>query len=112
MIKAKSGSTYGEKYSYTDSNIEIGFEYCYKIEAIQLDGNRLFWGPKCCLIDLINDYEKTKSPRQHNLYQNFPNPFNHDTCLKFYSSDHSFTQIIIYNSVGQIIKILYKKTTP
>ena len=40
-------------------------------------------------------------PDDYVLFQNFPNPFNNSTMIKYYIPIRSLVQIIIYNSVGQ-----------
>jgi len=45
-------------------------------------------------------------PTQFSLEQNFPNPFNPSTSIKFSIPEKCFVTIIIYNSIGEEIKNL------
>lgn len=42
-------------------------------------------------------------PKSFYVYQNFPNPFNSTTTIKFYLPESGDAQILVYNSVGERI---------
>jgi len=46
-------------------------------------------------------------PFKYYLYNNYPNPFNNQTRIEFYSIDNSYAELIIYDFVGQKIKTLF-----
>jgi predicted esterase len=51
------------------------------------------------------------TPLPGNLYltQNFPNPFNSSTTIKFQTPNPSFTTLILYNLLGEEIAIILEK---
>ena len=40
------------------------------------------------------------------LYENFPNPFNPTTNIKYSLKEEKHTKLLIYNSLGQVIRTL------
>jgi len=56
------------------------------------------------------DDENIISPSAYNLLQNFPNPFNPQTKIKYAVSSESKINIIIYNTLGKEIKVLIDET--
>ena len=49
---------------------------------------------------------KTNEPGRFQLYQNYPNPFNPTTTIEYQVSNRSNVKINIYNSNGQLMKVL------
>jgi hypothetical protein len=50
--------------------------------------------------------EKLSSPASFNLYNNYPNPFNPSTIIKFSLSDYARVNLIIYDVMGRKIETL------
>ncbi|MFO7446433.1 MAG: glycosyl hydrolase family 8 [Ignavibacteriaceae bacterium] len=68
---------------------------------LTLTGN--FWQPDT----VVTDVEKTELlPQNFKLYQNFPNPFNPSTEIKYQLSNGSNINLSVYNMLGQEIKTL------
>jgi Arylsulfotransferase (ASST)/Bacterial Ig-like domain/Kre9/KNH-like N-terminal Ig-like domain/Secretion system C-terminal sorting domain len=44
--------------------------------------------------------------KKYELYQNFPNPFNPSTSIKYSIASNSYIKIVIYNMIGQRIETL------
>ncbi len=53
---------------------------------------------------------ESKVPLNFKLYQNFPNPFNPLTKIKFQISEFSDVKLIIYDVIGSEIDVLVKQT--
>ena len=49
-------------------------------------------------------------PKSYCLYQNYPNPFNPTTKINFALPNSSKVRIVVFNSIGQIIKELVNKS--
>ena len=50
---------------------------------------------------LLND-------KKFELYQNFPNPFNSSTVIKFYFAEECEASVKVYNILGSLVKIIFK----
>jgi len=53
---------------------------------------------------VTNINEPIKEKNADKLYPNYPNPFNPDTNIKFLLSKNSVIKIIVFNSLGEIVK--------
>jgi len=54
-----------------------------------------------------DDFEQVSSvPKQYSLEQNFPNPFNPTTTIRFALSERVATDLTVYNILGQSVKTL------
>lgn len=52
------------------------------------------------------------SPEYFRLYDNYPNPFNSSTKIKFYLPHNSAVELKIYNVLGQLITTIIKEEKP
>ncbi|MEG8947321.1 glycosyl hydrolase 53 family protein [Rosettibacter firmus] len=60
--------------------------------------------------NLITDIKEDKSlPDDIKLYQNYPNPFNSSTTIKYELNKDSYVSLCIYNSLGELVKVLDNK---
>lgn len=48
----------------------------------------------------------SNKPTETALYNNFPNPFNPSTIIRFPLKEDTLTKIVIYNSLGQTVRTL------
>jgi hypothetical protein len=55
----------------------------------------------------IPDESQSVNPESYQLFQNFPNPFNPVTKIKYSIKDKTDVTINIYNNLGQLIKELF-----
>ncbi|MBD3223485.1 MAG: T9SS type A sorting domain-containing protein [Caldithrix sp.] len=57
----------------------------------------------------LHESEETRPPGQSHLFQNFPNPFNPVTSIRYIVSESDFVQLSIYNLNGQKIRTLVNR---
>ena len=69
-----------------------------------------FW--KSYLMMIRTSVSETPEPLVNRLYQNFPNPFNPTTTIKYSLAKASPVQITIYNVAGQVVKLLVNEHKP
>jgi photosystem II stability/assembly factor-like uncharacterized protein len=55
----------------------------------------------------IND-NNFLNPENFYLYQNFPNPFNAQTNLKYFLKNDAFVRLVLYNSLGEEVLNMYE----
>jgi hypothetical protein len=58
----------------------------------------------------INYQKKSHMPGTLKLYKNFPNPFNPNTCIKYYLQESGKVTLEIYNILGENIRTLVNTT--
>lgn len=63
-------------------------------------------GVTCQVITIGIEPISTEVPEDFYLFQNYPNPFNPSTKIRFAISRTEKVNIRIYNSIGQLVKIL------
>lgn len=51
-------------------------------------------------------------PVNYVLDQNYPNPFNPTTTINYHLTDQADVKLTIYNSLGQMVRVLVDKTKP
>ena len=85
------------EYSFIDTTASAGRKYYYKLIDISASGLAGEHGPVML---------ETSLPKNFQIYQNFPNPFNPQTRIRFELPKQELTRITIYNITGQVVKTL------
>jgi len=85
-------STTGRNYSFTDTKVLSGAKYQYEIESVSTDGT-------IKVVDTVT--VSVSEPETYVLFQNFPNPFNPATTIRFDLKQTSTVTLEIYNVLGQ-----------
>jgi hypothetical protein len=110
---SKDTSTYWNKWSWSEY-IADGFGKIWwgnEVEYYQLMGC-IIDGVKYGTITEVDEKPEKIVPGKFSLFQNYPNPFNSNTKISFYLPNTNFVQLIVYNSLGEVIKILLKDYLP
>ncbi len=66
------------------------------------------YGVKAYVTTGIDD-ENPNFPKKFSLSQNYPNPFNPTTVINFTIGVEGMTQLVVYNTLGQEVKVLLNK---
>lgn len=96
FVEGNGTSTTENYYSFLDEN--PGAEkVIYRLKQIDYNGSYKYSSEIEVEIQTISDYR---------LYQNFPNPFNPVTLIKFINPNPSFVNIVVYDILGNEVTTL------
>jgi hypothetical protein len=99
FIQGAGTTTEGKEYSYTDEvEYKGGETFYYRLKQVDLDGSIEY--------SSIIEVEFDIIPRDFVLHQNFPNPFNPSTTIKYAVPKTSSVSIKVYDLTGQEIATL------
>ncbi len=101
-LKGLGNSSLGKKYSFTDTTkLTPGETYFYLLEDVSFNGKKAHHGPLTVTIP------ENLVPRVITLLQNFPNPFNQQTEIRFFLPDdfklHNLN-LQIFDLRGRLVK--------
>lgn len=99
FIDGKGTSSETNKYSFNDKNLVGGTIFQYRLKQIDNDGSFKYYDP----------VEVHFTPTEYTLLQNFPNPFNPSTKIRFSVVERETVSLKIFNSIGQEVKALINK---
>lgn len=106
VLDANNGvAPWGWTNASIDLSAYVGGEAMVAFNYTGLDGDLL------CLDDISIDVvtgiaEEGNLPKVFDLAQNFPNPFNPSTTIKYQLPKRAEVSITVYNALGQIVKTL------
>ncbi len=103
-LDAQGHSTTPTEYQYKDNGITLGEKYYYRLLEVDLHGEKTEFGP--LFVDLST---RDLVPRKLYIAQNFPNPFERMTTIKFgiplkYRDEAA--RLVIYDVTGRVVKTL------
>ncbi len=97
------------EYEFIDPHsVTEGEKYWYWLEDIAYDGTNTIHSPTSIEVPFG---EAPQIPENYGLYQNFPNPFNPNTTIKFTLDHDSFARLVIYNVKGEKVITLFEEET-
>lgn len=92
--------------AYTDSTVEANINYLYKVYCINSvassdSSNEVSIKPVTAVSG-----SNSILPQEYSLSQNFPNPFNPKTTIKYALPFESEVKLAVYNLLGEVVKEL------
>lgn len=96
FMQGRGNSNSPFNYSFIDDNPIGGNKFFYRLK--QIDNSGRFEYSKEVEVDVL--------PKNFNLFQNFPNPFNPETTIKFALPKTAKVSLIVYNLVGEKVATL------
>jgi len=89
-------------YKFSDHNLKTG-SYYYRLKQIDMDGSFQYSN----IIEVVIGI-----PKIYKLGQNFPNPFNPETNIKYQIPEPIFITLEIFNMLGQRVRTLVDEQQP
>jgi hypothetical protein len=96
--EGKGTTTHSQVYSFTDKGLSSG-KYAYRLKQVDFDGTSEY--SKIVEVDVT-------TPLTFSMGQNFPNPFNPTTNIKFNLAVDSKVSLKVFNILGQEVVTLVK----
>jgi hypothetical protein len=93
-----------------DTKAEIGVDYYYRATAVDSNHNESDYSEIVKAVITIGG--KSLVPDNYALHQNFPNPFNATTEIRYDLPEETYTNISIYNIAGQLIEVVLDEKMP
>lgn len=96
FVQGSGNSNSPKSYIYVDKNLEGGSKFEYRLKQIDTEGK--FEYSSLVKVEII--------PNQYQLMQNYPNPANPTTKIKFTLPKETELKIVLYDMLGERMKTL------
>ncbi len=106
LIRSESSGAGAADYKYLDTGVKNGVTYYYKLEDVNINGERKMHGPISALPNYGLTLEENLIPQSYALSQNFPNPFNPGTLIRYQLPEKAKVALTIYNLLGRKVRTL------
>lgn len=98
----------GSAYSYTDQAAENGTSYDYRLADVGLNGERTIHGTWVRTATMPAN--GSTLPLEYELADNFPNPFNPSTTIRFSVPEAAYVNLTVFDVNGREIAVLASRT--
>jgi len=98
-LLGRENSSAPTDYRFVDREAEPGQLYCYRLEAVDLDGSSEFHAQDLYVLSF-------ERPTRFALEGNWPNPFNPSTTIRFTLPVAAPVELSVYNLQGQTVRTL------
>lgn len=93
---------------FVDSMAPYGSTYYYRLSVMMKDSTELQSYP-IMIQPTLTGIVRTGTPTHFELFNNYPNPFNPSTNIKFSIARQGFVNLTVYNTLGQKVAVLVNK---
>jgi len=102
IIEGQGNKSSETKYEFVDFAVRSGDVYSYRLESVSLSG----------VINVEDIVEiEVLVPEKFVLFNNYPNPFNPVTHLKFQLPEFSKVSLKVYDITGRVVKTILNNAT-
>lgn len=102
FVPGNGTTTILQDYNFTDTDVASG-KYYYRLKQIDFDGSFKICGEEVVVMALPNDYT---------LENNYPNPFNGATKIRYHLPKDDFVTLQIFDITGRLVKTLVNTVKP
>ncbi len=98
------------QYQVSAGVLANNVKYFWRVKASNIGGESPYstvWNFRTALVGISHTGNET--PVLHKLYNNYPNPFNPVTKIKFDIPEQSFTKLTIYDIIGKQVSVLVNR---
>jgi hypothetical protein len=99
----------GSSYAYTDQTVQPGTTYEYRLADVSLNGDRTVHTSWIRSGSMPLNGEQT--PQEFSLSDNFPNPFNPETTIRFTLPEAGTVTLKVYDVTGKEVAVLMNGET-
>ncbi|MBK7106263.1 MAG: DUF362 domain-containing protein [Ignavibacteriae bacterium] len=92
--------------NYSDKTDKLVSSYYYRIKAYNSSENSNYTESVLVSNLIVVGIDEENIPGEFRLHQNYPNPFNPSTTITFSIKNNSNVNMIVYDAIGRLVKVL------